>query len=305
MKCKVCKNNIRKASLCPVCKSAQEEKLIFSTLGTYTQYTMVQQQEVANNIPCFLMITDKRLVALDSYKELNAPSFMENLVGAKTGSNTDSILVSINLDDIVDVQFDSQRELFGKKETCTLITKQDKCYMISDYIKAFSKHLQKLVKVEKPQISQPKKAANIFYSEAVKQALNMAYSAHHKQLDKAGIPYIFHPFHIAQQMTDETAICVALLHDVLEDSSITVKDLEKQGIAVEVIAALRLLKHEESVPYIDYIQRIKDSGNTIAIAVKLADLRHNSDVGRLAEIDDETKERIEKYSLAIKLLEMK
>ena len=73
-----------------------------------------------------------------------------------------------------------------------------------------------------------------------------AYAAHHGQTDKSGVPYIFHPYHVAEQMTDEFTTFVALLHDVVEDTSLTFEELEDQ-FPKEVLDALRLLTHEGDV----------------------------------------------------------
>jgi hypothetical protein len=89
---------------------------------------------------------------------------------------------------------------------------------------------------------------------------------------------------------------------VAEDTDLSFDDLRSQGISEEVLAALKLLTHDDSVPYMEYVQAIKDSGNITAIAVKKADLLHNSDIWRLVEIDDKARARIEKYKAALKLL---
>ena len=155
----------------------------------------------------------------------------------------------------------------------------------------------------------------MIYTDLTKKAMRIAYDAHKDQVDKSGLPYIFHPFHLAEQMTDEVSVCAAFLHDVVEDTSITFEDLEAHGIPAEVIEALRLLTHDSSVAYMDYVWKIKDSGNKTAITVKLADLRHNSDESRLnssfeetsgAEIhpiDEKAAERTNKYKTAIDILE--
>ena len=121
------------------------------------------------------------------------------------------------------------------------------------------------------------------------------------QSDRFGMPYVFHPFHLAEQMADEATTVVALLHDVVEDTELTFEDLEKQGFNDEIIKALMLLTHEKSVPYMEYVGEIKK--NKIATKVKLADLKHNSDLSRLSVIDEKTLERKAKYEKAIKFLE--
>ena len=143
----------------------------------------------------------------------------------------------------------------------------------------------------------------MIYTGPTKKALHIAFDAHKDQVDKTGLPYVFHPFHLAEQMPDEISVCVALLHDVIEDTNITFGDLIEQGIPQPAIEALKLLTHDDFVPYMDYVRKIKDSQNSIAIAVKLADLRHNSDLSRLDEIDEKALLRVEKYKAAIEILE--
>ena len=103
-------------------------------------------------------------------------------------------------------------------------------------------------------------------------------------------------------MTDEASVCAALLHDVVEDTDVTFEDLSAQGISPEVINTLKLLTHANDIPYMDYIRRIKDSGNQTAIAVKLADLRHNSDASRLDGVDEKMSALHSKYKAAMKIL---
>lgn len=119
----------------------------------------------------------------------------------------------------------------------------------------------------------------MIYTELTNKALKIAYNAHHGQVDKSGTPYIFHPYHLAEQMDDEISTCAALLHDVVEDTSITFKDLE-QEFPPAVIEVLHYLTHEKDVPYFDYVAKIKE--NPIAVKIKLADIAHNSDQTRFA-----------------------
>ena len=140
----------------------------------------------------------------------------------------------------------------------------------------------------------------MLYTSLTKKAMRIAFEAHKDQVDKNGIPYIYHPIHLAEQMTDESMVCVALLHDVVEDSDITFEELERAGFGGEIIGALKLLTHDEAVPYMEYVKKIKT--NPIAAAVKLADLRHNSDLTRLDIVDEWAQKRAEKYKRAIELL---
>lgn len=130
--------------------------------------------------------------------------------------------------------------------------------------------------------------------------MRIAFDAHKDQVDKSGVPCVFHPMHLAEQMTDEESTCAALLHDVVEDTDATFEWLAEQGIPASVISALQLLTHDDSVPYLDYVGKIKE--NPIAASVKLADLRHNSDLTRLDTVNQKDLDRVKKYSDAIALL---
>ena len=141
----------------------------------------------------------------------------------------------------------------------------------------------------------------MIYTPMTKIALKLCFEAHKDQIDKSGMPYIFHPFHLAEQMTDENTTIVALLHDVIEDTEYTLDDLRKFGFAEDVLSAISLMTHADDVPYMDYVVKIKT--NPIAKAVKLADLKHNSDMSRLDRITQIDEERAKKYKQAIELLE--
>ena len=143
-------------------------------------------------------------------------------------------------------------------------------------------------------------SSGIIYTPATKLAMKICYAAHKNQVDKNGIPYIFHPIHLAEQMTTEDEICTALLHDVAEDSEYTIKDLKAAGFNENILTALRLLTHDKVVPYMDYIAAIKT--NPLAKKVKLADLAHNSDLNRLDKVTEKDLKRVEKYRKAQKIL---
>lgn len=140
----------------------------------------------------------------------------------------------------------------------------------------------------------------MIYSSSTKKALKLSFEAHKEQTDKSGMPYVYHPFHLAEQMDTEETVIVALLHDVVEDTDYTLKDIADMGFPQTVIDALALMTHDKTVPYMDYVAKIKE--NPIATTVKLADLRHNSDISRLDIVDDKAIQRIQKYEKAIALL---
>lgn len=140
----------------------------------------------------------------------------------------------------------------------------------------------------------------MIYTPLTKKALRISFDAHKDQVDKSGMPYVYHPFHLAEQMQDEYTVCVALLHDVVEDTDYTLTDLIEAGFPAPVTDAIALMTHDDAVPYMDYVKKLRN--DPIARAVKLADLRHNSDLSRLDVIDDRALERAEKYKEAIMLL---
>lgn len=141
----------------------------------------------------------------------------------------------------------------------------------------------------------------MIYTPMTKIALKLCFEAHKDQIDKSGMPYVFHPFHLAEQMTDEKTTVVALLHDVIEDTEYTLDDLKNMGFSEDILSAIALMTHDDSVPYMEYVAQIK--ADPIAKAVKLADLRHNSDLSRLDKVTSYDLERAEKYKKAIELLE--
>jgi (p)ppGpp synthase/HD superfamily hydrolase len=142
----------------------------------------------------------------------------------------------------------------------------------------------------------------MIYTDKTKKAIKLCYEAHAGQVDKSGLPYVHHPLHLAEQMDDETSTVAALLHDIVEDTRYTFADLENMGFGDEVLDALRLLTHDDSVPYLDYVREI--AKNPVAKKVKLADLAHNSDLSRLNhEPTEKDLERVRKYQKAREILQ--
>lgn len=144
----------------------------------------------------------------------------------------------------------------------------------------------------------------MIYTEQTTLAMRIAYKAHHGQIDKSGVPYIFHPYHLAEQMTDEVSCCAALLHDVIEDTDVTTEQLLDEGISPEVVEAVKLLtRYDKDEDYFEYVRRLK--ANPVAAAVKRADLIHNSDKGRLPQgkLPEKVVKRMEKYRRALEILD--
>lgn len=140
----------------------------------------------------------------------------------------------------------------------------------------------------------------MIYTEMTKKAIKLMFEKHKDQVDKSGMPYVFHPFHLAEQMDDEETTITALLHDIVEDTNTTFEDLRKLGFSDNVINALKLMTHDKNVDYFEYVKNI--SKNPIARKVKIKDLEHNMDTSRLDEVTDKDLERVKKYKKCYKYL---
>ena len=138
----------------------------------------------------------------------------------------------------------------------------------------------------------------MIYTKMINKALNIAYKAHHGQKDKGNVPYIFHPYHIAEKFNNETDICVAILHDVLEDTFVSKEELEGY-FPKEVIEPLVLLTRSTHDTYFEYIKNI--CSNPIAQKVKIEDIKYNLVFER---IQNKTRnEKLEKrYLKALEIL---
>lgn len=142
----------------------------------------------------------------------------------------------------------------------------------------------------------------MFYSALINKAIDLSYSAHQGQKDKAGRPYFVHPFTVAMKMDTEAEICAALLHDVLEDTDITPEYL-RENFTPEIVQAVETLTHKQGTSYDEYILSVK--ANPIARKVKLADIEHNMDETRLTENSEALRNyhtRRKKYEHARDLL---
>ena len=133
-------------------------------------------------------------------------------------------------------------------------------------------------------------------------ALSIAKKAHKGQYDKAGVDYIEHPLFVASLVDTQEEKAVALLHDVLEDSPYTAEKLILAGLPETVVSAVQILTKKKGQDYQQYLELVKSS--PIARRVKLADLKHNSDLSRLAPVTEKDLERLEKYKKAIDYLRM-
>ena len=136
----------------------------------------------------------------------------------------------------------------------------------------------------------------------VADAVALAFAAHEGQVDKAGHPYIDHVLRVMLDVRGEEVRMAAALHDVLEDSEITVVDLYERGCPVEVVSAVVAVTKRPGEPTEDYLNRV--AADPMALEVKRADIADNSDPGRLAELPDAEAERLRtKYAEYARLLE--
>ena len=136
----------------------------------------------------------------------------------------------------------------------------------------------------------------MIYTELTMRAMKLCYQAHAGQTDKGGLPYVFHPFHVAEQMDDEISTTVALLHDIVEDTPMTLDELRAEGYPPEVVEAINALSRRESERYMDYVDRLKK--NPLAKKVKLADLAHNSDQTRIPNPTEKVRNMWKRYERA-------
>lgn len=141
----------------------------------------------------------------------------------------------------------------------------------------------------------------MLYTENIKKAINFMFKKQKNQVDKGNIPYVFHPWHIAEQFNEEKRVIVALLHDILEDTETTIEELQNENFDNQVIKALLLLKYEKDKDYFEYIKSL--ANNKIARDVKIEDLKHNLDLSRLGIISEKDLKRVEKYRECLKYLE--
>lgn len=124
-------------------------------------------------------------------------------------------------------------------------------------------------------------------------ALAIAIQAHAGQVDKADRPYILHPLRLMFQMETEDEMITAVLHDVVEDSDMTLNELRQAGFSEEVVTAVAAVSRQDDETYEEFIRRLRP--NALATKVKLADLTDNMDIRRLKTITPKDLARIEKY----------
>ena len=131
-------------------------------------------------------------------------------------------------------------------------------------------------------------------------ALSIAVKAHTGQKDKGGEAYILHPLRLMMKFESEELKIIAVLHDVVEDSSITIDDLKQYGFNQNILNAIHCLSKREHEKYEDFILRIKS--NSLASKVKIEDIKDNINVLRIPTLSDIDLSRVKKYHHALKVL---
>ncbi len=128
-------------------------------------------------------------------------------------------------------------------------------------------------------------------------AFELAKEAHKGQKDKAGVDYIQHPIYVAEQMETDIEKTVAFLHDVVEDTTVTLSDLRSMGFTEEIVEAVDAITKRTGEAYKEYIRRVVR--NPIAKKVKIADMKHNSDISRFQNPTKEDYKRCARYKKRI------
>lgn len=137
-------------------------------------------------------------------------------------------------------------------------------------------------------------------ADEVATAMEMCAKAHRCQKDKAGMPYVMHPMRVAATFTDPQLVIIALLHDVLEDSTdITAEEIH-DTFGENILNTILALTRTKGEDYFDYIGRVRK--DTDAVKVKLADLKDNMNIIRLYYIMDSDMRRLNKYKDAYIIL---
>lgn len=127
----------------------------------------------------------------------------------------------------------------------------------------------------------------------LEKALLIAVQAHSSQKDRYGQPYILHPLRVMMRVKPEVEKIVAVLHDVVEDSELTLEDLKREGFSDEIVRAVDCLTKREGEPYEAHVERARQ--NLLALPVKIADLEDNMDPQRMGVLSDEDKKRVARY----------
>ena len=138
------------------------------------------------------------------------------------------------------------------------------------------------------------------YINEYELAYDIALKAHKGQKDKGGEDYFKPPLAVSNKLSGKKEQIVALLHDVIEDTDVTVNDLKEAGFSDEVVLAVSAITKKAGEDYEEYLNRVKQ--NPIALRVKIADMEHNSDISRIKNPKEKDLKRLEKYKIRLKEL---
>jgi len=134
------------------------------------------------------------------------------------------------------------------------------------------------------------------------KAIAIASKAFESKCDKGGTPYILHCLHVMDgvKRLGEEAMIAAVLHDLVEDTEWTIDELLNEGFSHTVVSIIKLMTHEKGVDYMAYVEDLAVS--SVARAIKMADLRHNSDINRMKGLTEKDFLRLQKYHTAYAFL---
>lgn len=135
----------------------------------------------------------------------------------------------------------------------------------------------------------------------IESAISLALQAHKGQLDKGGHPYILHPLAVMNRVESMEEKIVAVLHDAIEDSEVTIEELRDLGFSEEILTAIHLLTRSTEDSYEEFIE--KTTTNRTARNVKIADIKENMNISRIKNPTQEDYNRLEKYRKALERLE--
>lgn len=142
-------------------------------------------------------------------------------------------------------------------------------------------------------------------TKVLSEAILISCQGHYGQYDKGGNPYILHPMQVMRSLQflgDFEVMAMAILHDVIEDTDMTYEELRKRGMTERVIDGVRRLTKVPGESQDEYLEKVK--GSRDSIMVKMADLRHNSDLTRMRGVSEKDFKRVAKYMRMYDELEM-
>jgi (p)ppGpp synthase/HD superfamily hydrolase len=136
--------------------------------------------------------------------------------------------------------------------------------------------------------------------ELLEKAIAIAVDAHREQKDRYGAPYILHPLRVMARVSTCPEKIIAVLHDVVEDTDWTFKDLKGEGFPAKVIEALKCVTKKDGEAYEVFVKR--SASNPLARRVKVADLEDNMDMRRMPVVTEQDRARLQKYLKAWRTL---